>query len=256
MNKSRLLIWVLLLLVLLSSIPVLIAKGNIQMAKILGGIFAALAVVAVVLWRNNNLKVRIKKERVGFSTNDKYWLKTNLACYSALTGKDVAIFEDRLRLFIANNTIVEESGEIATKEKQLAIGASAVLAFWGLPYFNYGQLDRIVLINNEEKLLAHEIQINFEEIKTELSRENRQGNIKFPSYDYLCKQPFDEDVYNLSYHQEVWIPIVERLITNETFQSTIFFKVVEKYFKENSNLLKKKHFALYSVLTQNLVLKT
>lgn len=114
-------------------------------SKILGVIFLLTSSFLLFRWMNLKSKNRVRNKRVRFNVNDIFWLEENIAFYRKLSKEDKKIFENRLGLFLADVIVTEVDKEIPEKATCLYVGSSAIIAFWGLPYWNYGDLNEVLV---------------------------------------------------------------------------------------------------------------
>jgi MtfA peptidase len=147
-NKAKFYAWILVLFVLLLFIPVLLKAGNGAGAKWTGLIFVCTA--CVYLWRLRTRSVRriLKAARIRMTKNEQFWLNKKIAFYRELTASDKIVFEDRIGLFLAEIKIKEIGKPMPDKEVCLLVASSAIIAYWGLPYWNYGELSEVLVYPN------------------------------------------------------------------------------------------------------------
>ena len=145
-------IWIFLFFILLLSIPAFIHFGYVKAAKTFGVVVAFTSVIAVRRW----MYLSKRPAKTFISLNDKFWLKENIKFYQQLSIGDKAIFEDRVALFISDIIITEIGKDVPEKSTCLYVASSAVIAFWGLPYWNYGRLSEVLVypenFNNDNTL--------------------------------------------------------------------------------------------------------
>ena len=142
---KRFLPWVLLFLILLAAIPLFLKTEGTAFAKLLGILVVVAIVSALWYWRIQTRKISPRNQRVKLNVNDKYWLEDQIPFYSSLNKTDKQIFEDRIGIFLADVLITEVDKDVAEKDTCLYVAASAVIAFWGLPYWNYGDLREVLV---------------------------------------------------------------------------------------------------------------
>ncbi len=137
--------WLVLFVILLGSIPVLILKEEIGIAKFVGVITIVGVSIALWVWRKQTASMSEKKARVLLNLNDKFWLERQIPFYKTLNKAERITFVDRVGLFLSEIRITEVGKEVPEKETCLYVASSAVIAYWGLPYWNYGELTEVLV---------------------------------------------------------------------------------------------------------------
>ncbi len=158
MNKNkRFLPWIAFFFILLMCVPLLMKNGNVASAKLLGFIVVAGITIALWIWRKQTISLNEKKARIALNLNDKFWLERSIPFYRKLNKSDRIIFEDRIGLFLTEIVVTEVDKEDTDKETCLYVASSAVFAYWGLPYWNYGKLREVLVYPdnyNNEKIIS------------------------------------------------------------------------------------------------------
>lgn len=144
-SKGRFGAWLVALFLLLFLIPVVISLKLGLAGKLIGVLLIISFATALFLWLKRANSNRILKRRIPISINDRFWLKENIPFYRSLSPADKKIFEDRLALFLAEIKISDVTQELPDKSDCFFVGASAIIAYWGLPYWNYGDLKEVLL---------------------------------------------------------------------------------------------------------------
>ena len=134
-------IWIFIFFILLLSIPLFIHFGQVKAAKTFGVVVAFTSVFAIRRW----MYLSKKPEKTFISLNDKFWLKEHIDFYQKLSKADKVIFEDRVALFLTDIIVTEIGKEVPEKSTCLYVASSAVITFWGLPYWNYGRLSEVLV---------------------------------------------------------------------------------------------------------------
>lgn len=134
-------IWIFIFFILLLSIPLFIHFGQVKAAKTFGIVVAFTSVFAIRRW----MYLSKKPEKTFISLNDKFWLKEHIDFYQKLSKGDKVIFEDRVALFLTDIIVTEIGKEVPEKSTCLYVASSAVITFWGLPYWNYGRLSEVLV---------------------------------------------------------------------------------------------------------------
>jgi Mlc titration factor MtfA (ptsG expression regulator) len=144
-GKARFTAWLVVFFVLLFSVPPLMASEMKITAKVLGIVVIVAISTALWIWRIQTVKRMQRKARVMLNLNDRFWLNQHISFYKKLSARDKIIFEDRVGLFLAEITITEVGNSAPQKSTCLYVASSAVITFWGLPYWNYGELGEVLV---------------------------------------------------------------------------------------------------------------
>lgn len=282
MKKYSYLLWILLFLILLASIPVLLKNNGVNTAKIVGFLVVVAIITALWYWRYEIRKKSPRNERIKLNTNDVYWLEKNISFFAKLPKKDRKIFLDRIGIFLADIQITEVDKEVAEKETCLYVASSAIIAYWGLPYWNYGELNEVLVyptnFNMDNTLnefgrvggkvyhgglMDKTMILSLPELKKGFNIANDKKNVGVHEFTHLLDKsdgsidgvpPFmdKEDL-------KMWMSLMKREIVKiNNNDSTIpdyggtdeieFFAVVTEYYRECPKLLKIKHPELYDIL--------
>lgn len=282
MKNYSYLLWTLLFLVLLGSIPLLLYNRGVDVARIVGFIVLIAIVVALWYWRYAIRKKSPRNERIKLDANDLFWLEKNISFYKKLSKNDRKIFLDRIGIFLADIQITEVDKEVADKETCFYVASSAIIAYWGLPYWNYGELQEVLVyptnFNMDNTLnelgrvggkvhhgglMDKTMILSFPELKKGFQINNDKKNVGVHEFSHLLDKsdgsidgipPFMEKK-----DRKIWLNIMEREMSKINSDSstipdyggvdkTEFFAVVSEYYKECPKLLKIKHIELYNVL--------
>jgi len=271
--------WIALFLILLAGIPLLIQGSGAAAAKILG-VFVVVAIVAALwFWRIQTRKLSPRNQRVKININDKYWLQENIPFYASLAKGDKQIFEDRVGIFLADVTITEIGSEVPEKDTCFYVASSAVIAFWGLPYWNYGDLREVLVyptnfdLDNKLNrlgivqgkvyhggLMNNTMILSLPALIAGFQIGNDKKNVGIHEFAHLLDKSDGEVDGQPSLlgaeERKAWIALVDDEIEKiRKGESTIpdyaatnhseFFAVVVEYYKECPKLLKIKHPELY-----------
>lgn len=144
-KKSRFKAWLLVFFLLLATIPLLLISNQIFFAKLLGVIFVTLISIALWRWRTQTVRDIVRVSRIKMTLNEKFWLDRHIPFYYNLSKSDKKIFEDRIGLFLAEIRITEIDKEVPEKDVCLYVASAAIIAYWGLPYWNYGELSEVLV---------------------------------------------------------------------------------------------------------------
>lgn len=279
---KRFIPWVALFLILLVSIPFLLKSDGTTFAKGLGFLVVVSIVAALWYWRIQTRKIAPRNERVKLNVNDKYWLHEKIPFYSTLGKESKQIFEDRIGIFLADVQITEIGKEVAEKETCFYVASSAVIAFWGLPYWNYGDLREVLVYpsnfdmdNNLNKLgmvqgkvyhgglMNNTMILSLPALVAGFQIGNDKKNVGVHEFAHLLDKS-DGDIDGQppmlgTEDRKAWITLVDTEIEKIlNGKSTIpdyaatnhseFFAVVVEYYKECPKLLKIKHPELFNAM--------
>lgn len=282
MKKHSYLLWVLLFFVLLSSIPILLYNSGVASAKIVGFIIVIAIVAALWYWRYEIRKNSPRNERIKLNTNDVYWLDKNIPFFNQLSKQDRKIFLDRLGIFLADIQITEVDKEVAEKETCFYVASSAIMAYWGLPYWNYGELQEVLVypsnfnmdntLNAKGRvggkvhhggLMDKTMILSLPELVKGFQIDNDKKNVGVHEFTHLLDQS-DGSIDGIppfmgKEDRKVWLKVMDREMKKINSDSstipnyggvdkTEFFAVASEYYKECPKLLKIKHRELYDVL--------
>lgn len=282
MKKYSYLLWTLLFLVLLASIPILLYNNGVGVAKIVGFIVIVAIISALWYWRYEVRRKSPRNERIKLNTNDLFWLERNISFYAQLSKVDRKIFLDRIGIFLADIRITEVDKDVAEKETCLYVASSAIIAYWGLPYWNYGELEEVLVYPSNFNmdntlnelgrvggkvyhggLMDKTMILSLPELEKGFEINNDKKNVGVHEFTHLLDKsdgsidgipPFMEKE-----ERKIWLNIMERemkKINNDSstipdyggVDKTEFFAVVSEYYKECPKLLKIKHRELYDIL--------
>jgi Mlc titration factor MtfA (ptsG expression regulator) len=144
-GKARFTAWLVVFFILLFSVPPLMASEMKLTAKVFGIVVIVAISTALWIWRIQTVKRMQRKSRVILNLNDRFWLNQHISFYKKLSARDKIIFEDRIGLFLAEITITEIGKNTPQKSTCLYVSSAAVISFWGLPYWNYGELSEVIV---------------------------------------------------------------------------------------------------------------
>lgn len=281
---KRFMPWVALFLILLASIPFLLKSDGAAVAKVLGFIVVVAIVVALWYWRIQTRKISPRNQRVKLNVNDTYWLEENIPFYKTLGKDSKQIFADRVGIFIADVQITEVGKDIAEKETCFYVACSAVIAFWGLPYWNYGNLREVLVYpsnfdidNNLNKLdivqgkvhhgglMNNTMTLSLPTLISGFQIGNDKKNVGIHEFARLLDKSdgaIDGQPPMLGMEdRKAWITLVNAEISKiKNGKSSIpdyaatshseFFAVVVKYYKECPKLLRLKHPELFNAMEE------
>lgn len=274
--------WVVLFFVLLAAIPLLIISDSNAIAKTLGIILVVAIIIALWYWRIQTRVKSPRNQRIKMNTNDIFWLKDHIPFYKKLPKKDQKIFEDRIGIFLADIKITEIGKELPEKETCLYVASSAVIAYWGLPYWNYGALSEVLVypsnFNMDQTLnklgivegkvfhgglMNNTLILSLPALEKGFAIDNDKKNVGVHEFTHLLDKSDGEiDGYPPMMGEEdrkLWTHLIENEMEKiRGKKSTIpeyaaknnaeFFAVIVEYYKECPKLLKLKHPELFEVL--------
>ncbi len=282
MKNKTFLPWIILFLVALGSIPIILHYKGFTSAKIVGIIVVISVISALWFWRINTRKKASRKARILLSVNDKHWMNKYISFYQRLSKQDKVIFEDRVGIFLANVQITQIGKEKPEKETCIYVASSAVIAYWGLPYYNYGNLREVLVypsnFDMDNSLNKRGI------VNGKVHHGGLMNNTMILSLPALIKGfQIDNDKKNVGIHEfshlldkadgiidgipeymgeedkKIWIQLMKEGMENiRASNSTIpayggtseaeFFAVVTTYYKECPSLLKIKNRPLFEFI--------
>lgn len=274
--------WIILFVLLLASVPLLIMNGQKDFAKVIGLITIALTFIAIRRWMYIANKIKGRPSKINLNLNDRYWLNEHIPFYSKLNAGDKKIFEDRIGLFVTDILITEIGKEIPDRAVCLYVASSAVIAFWGLPYWNYGKLSEVLVypqnFNEDNSIDVHgnvlgkvhqgglmdtTMILSLPALIHGFTNHNDKSNVGVHEFSHLIDKADGEidgvPVGMNMAERKHWI----ELCTSEMAEilkghSDInpygatnkgeFFAVIMEYYKENPVLLSRKHPELFEML--------
>jgi hypothetical protein len=222
---------------------------------------------------------KVIKNRVSLNVNDTIWLERNIAFYRILSKSEKIIFQDRLGLFLSEIIITETNQEIPEKSTCLYVASAAIIAYWGLPYWNYGELSEVIVypdnfdknskIDKSGRILGKVHHGGLLDSTMILSRtalihgfkNTTDGrNVGIHEFTHLIdKSDGNIDGLPVGLIQEErknWLGIYKNEAKKKSFQlnsyaktnEAEFFAVTMELFKENPTKLKKWHPELYTII--------
>lgn len=284
MKNKSFLPWIILFLISLGSIPIILHYKGFTSAKIIGVIVVISIIAALWFWRINTRKKSPRKAKVQLSVNDKHWMKDHISFYKRLNKQDKIIFEDRVGIFIADVIITEIGKEKPEKETCIYVAASAVIAFWGLPYYNYGNLREVLvypsnfdmdnslnkrgIVNGKVHhggLMNNTMILSLPALETGFQIDNDKKNVGIHEFSHLLDKS-DGVIDGIPEYlgeedKKIWVGLMKEAMDNiKANKSSIpayggtseaeFFAVVTTYYKECPSLLKIKNRPLFEFLDE------
>lgn len=283
-RKSRFAALLTVLFVLLITIPALLTSDYKVTAKIVGVFVVIILSASLWIWRMQTIRRISRNARIPLNLNDRYWLKEHISFYNTLSKADKKIFEDRIGLFLAEIKITEIGKEVPDKATCLYVASSAIITFWGLPYWNYGELSEVLVYPNdfnnenqiEEKgnvqgkihhggLMDSTMILSLPSLIRGFSLNDGQ-NVGIHEFAHLLDKE-DDNIDGLPFmfsteDRIIWSRIVDKELRKKKAESKIngyaytskteFFAVLMEVYHENPNRIKKRFPELYDVLVENL----
>lgn len=281
-KKSRFMAWLIIFLVLLMFIPILIMSNFAFLAKIFGFSVIILISIALFRWRTQSVRKIRKASRIRMTLNDRFWLDRHIDFYHILSKSDKIIFEDRIGLFLAEIKITQIDKEIPEKDVCLYVASSAIIAFWGLPYWNYGELVEVLVYpenftmenqidskgNIEGKvfqggLMDSTMILSLPALINDFKLSKDRKNVGIHEFSHLLDKDDgvmdgEPSVFNKE-HDVKWFGLLKNEIRKiKNNKSDInpyaakneaeFFAVIMEYYRENPKKLKKNHSKLFDFL--------
>jgi Mlc titration factor MtfA (ptsG expression regulator) len=282
MKNKSFLPWIILFFVILGSIPIILHYKGYTSARIVGVLVVVSIIAALWFWRINTRRKSPRNERVVLSVNDKHWMKEYISFYKRLKKSDKVVFEDRVGIFLADVQITEIGKDQPEKETALYVAASAVIAFWGLPYYNYGdlrevlvyptnfdmdnKLNKLGIVNGKVHhggLMNNTMILSLPALIKGFQIDNDKQNVGIHEFSHLLDKA-DGTINGIPEYlgeedKKIWVHLMKEAMEKiKTDDSTIpayggtseaeFFAVVTTYYKECPSLLKVKNRPLYEFL--------
>ncbi|MDX1652612.1 MAG: M90 family metallopeptidase [Brumimicrobium sp.] len=282
MKKYKNILWAVVFVFLLVIIPWALYSEGVSPGRIAGFVIVVLLGIAIGYYRLGRKKRPKRKSRIRFNANDKFWLEKHIPFYEELAKSDRKIFLDRMGLFLSDILVTEVDRDETEKETSMYVAASAVIAYWGLPYYNYGDLSEVLVYPsnfnadnslNKQGVIGGKVYhggimdqtmiLSLPELKKGFQIDNDKKNVGVHEFAHLLDKsdgsidgipPLMEDD-----ERKLWLRVMEkemeRIREDESTvpdyggtNKTEFFAVVTEYYKECPHLLKVKHPELYKVL--------
>jgi len=251
-------------------------------ARIIGVVVVVLIIAALWYWRINTRRKSPRNERIKLTVNDKHWLKEHIAFYRRLNKSDQRIFGDRVGIFLADITITEINKEKPEKETCFYVASSAIIAYWGLPYYNYGNLREVLvypsnfdidnslnkfgLINGKVHhggLMNNTMILSLPALINGFQIDNDKKNVGIHEFAHLLDKSDGQldgiPEYLGEEDKKIWVKLMQEAMEEiKANKSTIpdygatseaeFFAVIVTYYKECPSLLKIKSRPLFDFL--------
>lgn len=283
-RKSRFAALLTVLFVLLITIPALLTSEYKMAAKVSGVLVVIILSTSLWIWRMQTIRKIERKAKVPLNLNDRFWMNEHISFYSTLSRGDKKIFEDRIGLFLAEIKITEIGKDVPDKATCLYVASSAIITFWGLPYWNYGELSEVLVYPNdfnnqnqiEEKgnvqgkihhggLMDSTMILSLPSLIHGFSLNDGQ-NVGIHEFAHLLDKE-DDNIDGLPFmfsteDRIIWSRIVDKELRKKKAESKIngyaytgkteFFAVLMEVYHENPNRIKKRFPELYDILVENL----
>jgi Mlc titration factor MtfA (ptsG expression regulator) len=283
-KTSSFLPWIILFFVLLGSIPVILSYKEVTLAKSMGIVVVITIIGALWFWRINTRRKSDRNERVKLTTNDRFWLKDHIPFYKGLSTDDKKTFEDRIGIFLADITITEVDTDVPDKSTCLYVASSAVIAYWGLPYWNYADLHEVLVYPSnfdiENKLnkrglvegkvhhgglMNNTMILSLPALENGFQIDNDKKNVGIHEFAHLLDKS-DGSIDGIppmmgEEDRQIWSKLMssemERINKDDSTvpdygatSNAEFFAVVTTYYKECPSLLRVKHRPIFDVLKE------
>ncbi len=138
-NKAnyRFPLWLTVIFFGLICIPLLIYIGNELFAKIFGVFILVTTSIALRFWLVTAKSSATKYSTVKLNKNDTFELERLYPFYKKLNNQDKSVLFNRMGLFLANTPIVDEIGNLLSKEQSIEIALVLALVFYDSPQMEY-----------------------------------------------------------------------------------------------------------------------
>ena len=282
MNISKFYKWLVTFLAFLLVIPFLTRKGGDASSSVLGVVFLVLVVLAIFLWVRKLNRHKDRKKIINLTAEDNLWLERYIPFYSGLSKKDKTIFRSRVSLFLGQVKVTEIDKDIPDKSTCFYVASSAVIAFWGLPYYNYSDLSEVLVYPSNFNmdntltstgrvqgkvyhggLMNNTMILSLPALVSGFSIANDKKNVGVHEFAHLLDKAdgvMDGVPYDMcKKDREIWTQLANEAIPEiikgkstipdyGATSHTEFFAVLVEYYKECPHLLKIKHPELFAVL--------
>ncbi len=285
-HKMRTSALALSIVLLVLGIPLMLYLENTKTAKIFGISVVLLCVIGVYVLRTRKLRKFQSKVLSRLDKNDIFWLDKNISFYNSLASSDKAIFRSRIRLFLGEVLVSEVDKPEADRSTELYVASAAIIAFWGLPYWNYGDLAEVLVYPqnfdmnnqlNQKGLVLGKVHhgglhdstmiLSLPALKHGFMNNQDKKNVGIHEFSHLLDKS-DGEINGLPFflnpqESTLWQQCVEKEISKiKTKHSDIksyaatnkaeFFAVIMEYFRESPEILEKKHPEIYKILHSHL----
>jgi len=274
--------WIITFIILLSSIPILTMNEQQTYAKVVGVSTVVLTTFAIRRWLYFANKAKGKPNKINLNINDRYWLIENIKFYKNLSKIDRRVFEDRISLFVTDIIITEIGKEIPSRDTCLYVASSAVITFWGLPYWNYGRLSEVLVypdnftdeneIDSRGEVMGKVHQgglmdttmiLSMPALVAGFKNSNDKKNVGIHEFAHLIDKAdgvIDGIPVNLEIEtREKWIELFAKEFNEIQHKSndinvygavslSEFFAVIIEYFKESPGKLEQNHKELFNLM--------
>ena len=271
--KPRFIFWLVIFGVMLMIIPLFLILHLTVLAKITGVVVVVLISIALRIWRLQTLAKRNKVLRIKMTLNERFWIERHVAFYYFLSKSDKIVFEDRIGLFLAEIIITETGKEIPEKSTCLLVASSAIIAFWDLPFWDYGDLREVIVYSDE--VLEQENTTIEEEVTKRVNSQEGSNSILIMSLSALSfglkqssknKSAIDNTSFLNKELYYSWFKLIEKYITenlindleNQTEQQSNkseFFSFISRKYNNTPDSFKQDHFHLYNFIQEILIKK-
>lgn len=284
-GKSRFSAWLIVFFILLITIPALLGSEMKSTAKLFGVIVMMLLSAALWIWRTQTIRKVKRKARIPINLNDKYWLRERIPFYRFLNPGDKRVFEDRIALFLAEVVITEVGKKVPEKSTCFFVACSAVIAFWGLPYWNYGDLTEVLVFPNDFSadneadpamnfqgkvhhggIMDSTMILSLTSLKRgfEISRDGK--NVGVHEFAHLLDKS-DRSIDGMPFilgdeERKVWADMIEHYLKKKNLREIIgyqassrpaeFFAALFELYRENPHRMRKRFPELFKLLEKNL----
>lgn len=274
--------WIITFIILLSSIPILTMNEQQSLAKVVGISTVVLTTFAIRRWLYFANKSKGKPNKINLNINDRYWLIENIEFYKFLSKTDKKVFEDRISLFVTDIIITEIGKEVPSRDVCLYVASSAVITFWGLPYWNYGRLSEVLVYPNnftndneidsrgevmgkvhQGGLMDTTMILSMPALVAGFKNSNDKKNVGIHEFAHLIDKadgtidgiPVDLEIHT----RDKWIQLFSQEFNEIQHKSNDinsygatslpeFFAVLVEYFKESPSKLEQNHKELFHLL--------
>lgn len=272
---------VLIFIVLIMIVLVVVEKPSTKSM----GIFIICSAFGFWIYQTKQSEKEEKRiERYRINVNDRHWLNENIPFYANLNKEQKNVFENRIGLFLAEILVTEIGKEHAEKSTAFYVASAAIIAYWGLPYWNYGDLSEVLVYPNnfnenfevgkaeriqgqvyQGGLMDTTMSLSLSALKLGFSNDSDKKNVGVHEFAHLLDKE-DGSIDGLPFMMPhdlrlEWAKLAQReMLKIEKGDSDInsyaatnsaeFYAVLTEYYKERPRLLRRKHPEIYELLEE------
>lgn len=245
-------------------------------------LLAIFLVILVIIWFARSPKRQINLPPITFQPDWRLILNKKVRFYKELSAEDKQLFESRLTAFLTEIKITAVDFEL-DDECRLLVASSAVIPFWNLPPWNFGELQEVLVYSNrfdenfqvgagghilgmvgEGGPMDQVMLLSKPTLCRGFENKTNKKHVGFHEFAHLIDKSDGEvdgipEVLLPEAMVNPWIKLVHREIKRirenksdiDAYGGTSeieFFAVISEYYHKRPKLLKRKHPDLYEIL--------